>query len=252
MQHEKILGIDIGATGMKGAIIDMKTGQLLSERFRFATPKPAVPLSMADTFLEIIKAANWTEGLIGCGFPAIIKNGVAKSAANIDKSWIGTNVEKLFSEVSGLEVKATNDADAAGVAEMQFGAGKGEKGVVILITLGSGLGSAFFIDNKLVPNTELGHFFLKGHHQVVEQYASNKIRKKLNLSWTEWTKRFNKYIERIERLFSPDLIILGGGGSKSFNEFFPLLTTNTRIVRAQFQNNAGIIGAAQYAYQSKE
>lgn len=237
---------------MKGAIVDMKTGQLLSERFRFATPKPAIPLAMADTFMRIVEAANWTDGLVGCGFPAIVKNGVAQSAANIDKSWIGTNIEEVFGEVSGLTVKVTNDADAAGVAEMQFGAGKDEKGVVLLITLGSGLGSAFFIDGKLVPNTELGHFYLKGHKHVVERYASNKIRKDLNLSWSEWAKRFNQYIERIERLFSPDLIILGGGGSKRFKEYAHLLKTKTRVVPAQFQNNAGIIGAAQYAFQCAE
>jgi len=247
--EEKImLGIDVGASGMKGALVDLEKGTQYTERLRIPTPKPATPKAMAKVFKEIVDHFDYS-GPIGCGFPSIMKNGVARSAANIDKSWIGTDAEKLFSEITGCKVSVLNDADVAGVAEMKFGAGKGEQGVVLMITLGSGLGSALFVDQKLVPNTEFGHFFLKGHKQVAEKYASENARKDAGLDWKEWSGRFNEYLKLIERLFTPDLIILGGGGSKKFNKFEEHLIANARIKPAELLNRAGIVGAAHCAWE---
>lgn len=241
----KILGVDVGASGIKGAVVDIRNGEMLTERLRLETPQPATPEAMANTFSELIRMHKWS-GPVGCGFPAIIKNGVAKSAANIDRSWRGTNVAKLFSKASNCEVKVLNDADAAGIAEMQYGYGFGKKGVVLLLTLGSGIGSALFMDGRLVPNTELGHVFL--HGKIAERYAANSIRKKLDMGWDEWGTRLNEYLMHIERLFSPDLIILGGGVSKRFDQFEGFLNINIPVKPAKLLNNAGSIGAALYTY----
>ena len=246
MQNE-ILGIDIGGSGIKGAIIDRTTGQLLTERLKFATPSPATPAAVAETVMELIQALDFKGKLIGCGFPAIIMDGVAKSASNIDDSWVNIDVEKLLSKKTGCTVKVLNDADAAGIAEVSFGKAKGRKGVVLLITIGTGLGSALFVDGILVPNTELGHFHLRNQKVVVEKYASNAIRMEENLSWKAWTKRFNKYLARLERMFSPNLIILGGGTSKRFEFYGDMLEAKAEVVPAQFENEAGVIGAAMYA-----
>lgn len=245
--QDKILGIDIGGTGIKGAIIDMKTGKLLTERLKFATPQPATPKAVADTVKQLIKDLDYKGKLIGCGFPAIVMDGVAKSAANIDKSWLNVNIEKVLSKATGCKVKAVNDADAAGMAEIAFGKGQGRKGTVMLITIGTGLGSAMFTDGHLMRNTELGHFHLRGQKEVAEKFASNAVRKAEELDWKNWTKRFNQYIARIERMFSPSLIILGGGTSKRFDLYKDLLKSNADIVPAQFENEAGVIGAAMYA-----
>lgn len=244
MAENNILGIDVGASGIKGAIVNIDTGELISERFRLDTPKPALPEAMAATFAEVVKHFDW-KGKVGCGFPAVIKNGVAYTASNIDKKWIGTNAEQLFSKYAGVEVSVLNDADAAGVAEMEFGDAKGEKGTVILITVGSGLGSALFTDGHLVANTELGHFTLK--NQVAEHYASDATRKKEDLSWTEWALRFNDYIEHVEKLFYPNLIIIGGGASKKIHRYEEVLKSNCKVIPASLRNNAGIVGAALYA-----
>jgi polyphosphate glucokinase len=186
------------------------------------------------------------KGVVGCGFPAIVKNGVAHSAANIDKHWIGTNIEEVFGKACGTKVFATNDADAAGIAEMRHGAGKGEQGLVFLITIGTGLGTALFYKGMLVPNTELGHLIWK-KNKPVEAFCSSGARERLKISRTEWAKRFNDYLLHMERLFSPDLFILGGGESKYFENYKNLLTPQARVVPAQLLNNAGIIGAAAYA-----
>lgn len=247
MTKKEYLGVDIGASGVKGAIINIKTGELLSERLRIPTPNPSTPKAVAKTFAQLVSELKWKNKVIGCGFPAIIKNGVAHTAANIHKDWIGTNVEKLFSEATGCPVVVRNDADVAGVAEMSFGIGKNKKGTVLIVTVGSGLGSALFVNGHLLPNTEFGHFFLKGHNKVVEQYASDGVRKRKDLSWKEWGQRFNRYLLHIESLLSPDLIILGGGGSKKLSKFEACLSTNTPVVPAKLLNNAGIIGAAAYA-----
>lgn len=250
MQKHKVLGVDVGASGIKGGIVDVKTGELLTERLRIPTPLPATPNKMADTFVELLKLHGW-KGLVGCGFPSIVKKGVAHSAANIDAAWKGTNIEKVFGKASGLTVKALNDADAAGIAEMRFGAGKKVKGIVIVITIGSGLGSSIFLNGQLLTNTELGHIYLKGQDNIAEHYASSGAKKRLDLSWEDWAKRFNHYLKHIEHIFSPDMIILGGGASKRFNRFEDIITINTKVVPAKLLNNAGTIGAACHAYENK-
>lgn len=249
MIQREYLGVDIGASGIKGAIVDIKKGVLLTERLRIPTPSPSTPKAVAKAFAQLAKEFKWKNKFIGCGFPSIVKNGIAKTAANIHPSWIGTNIQKLFSEASGCDVFVKNDADVAGWAEMKFGAAKGIKGTVLIVTIGSGLGSALFVNGTLVPNTEFGHFYLKGHSKVVEQYTSDGARKKQELSWDVWGERFNEYLKHINLLVSPDLIILGGGSSKKFEKFREHITIKTPVVPANFLNNAGIIGAAIYAGQ---
>lgn len=248
MQEQTILGVDVGASGIKGAIIDIHTGELLSERLRFPTPDPSTPKEVAKIFKQLTKDIGW-DGPIGCGFPAIVKKGTAYTAANIHKSWIGTSVADLFSNATGQEVFVLNDADAAGMAEMRFGKGKGKDGIVILITIGSGLGSGVFMDGKLIPNTELGHLYLKGHKNVAEVYASNNAKKREDLSWETWAKRFDQYLQHLDLLFSPDLFILGGGTSKRFDLYEHLLTVAPPVVPATLLNNAGMVGAAIYAHE---
>jgi polyphosphate glucokinase len=236
-----ILGIDIGGSGIKGAPVDIKNGELLTERYRIPTPQPAVPNDVGDVVAEIARQFEW-KGPIGCTFPAIIKDGVAFSAANVDKSWIGTNGEKLFRKKTGCSTLLINDADAAGIAEMEFGAGKGEAGVVIMLTLGTGIGSALFLNGALVPNTELGHLEIRG--KDAEARASERIREERDLSWEKWAEKVDEYLQRVEFLFSPDLFIIGGGVSKKYDKFLPLLHTRARVVPAQLFNDAGIVGAA--------
>ncbi|MCP3928238.1 MAG: ROK family protein [Bacteroidetes bacterium] len=247
MHETKVLGIDVGASGIKGGIIDIHTGELLTERLRLPTPKPATPAKVAKTFVQLVKKIGYVKGPIGCGFPAIIKKGEAHSAANIHKDWVGLDVEKLLSKATGMKVSVLNDADAAGIAEMQFGVGKNETGTVLLITIGSGLGTALFRDGHLLPNSEFGHLILHGN--IAERFAADSIRKKLELSWKEWGKRFNEYLVHLDRLMAPDLVILGGGVSKRFDKFEKYLTANMRIEPAELRNNAGAVGAASYAYQ---
>jgi polyphosphate glucokinase len=236
-----ILGIDIGGSGIKGAPVNIDTGELLTERYRIPTPQPAIPDAVGDVVTEIVHQFEW-KGPIGCTFPAIIKDGVAFSAANVDKSWIGTNGQKLFRKKTGCPTLLINDADAAGIAEMEFGAGKGEMGVVIMLTLGTGIGSAVFLNGALVPNTELGHLEIRG--KDAESRASDRIREERDLSWEKWAEKIDEYLQRVEFLFSPDLFIIGGGVSKKYDKFLPLLHTRARIVPAQLFNDAGIVGAA--------
>ncbi|MEM9846390.1 MAG: ROK family protein [Bacteroidota bacterium] len=247
MEINKVLGIDIGASGIKGGIVNVHTGEMVTERLRIETPQPSTPEAVADAVAALCKMHKWRNGLIGVGFPAVIMKGEAKTAANISQEWIGTNVEELLGEVTNCPVIAVNDADAAGIAEMEFGAAKGELGTTVLITIGSGLGSAVFTDGKIVRNTEFGHFEMKG--MKAEHYASDKTRQKEDLSWKKWGKRFNEYLLQLNRLISPDLIILGGGGSKKFDEYKNQIELNVPIKIAQFRNKAGAIGAALYAYQ---
>ncbi|MFW5443160.1 MAG: polyphosphate--glucose phosphotransferase, partial [Methylococcaceae bacterium] len=205
----QILGVDIGGSGIKGAIVDTETGELVTERHRIETPKPATPEAVAQTLVQLVKHFNWS-GPVGCGFPASIQHGVARTAANLSDSFIGTDINKLFSEATNCPCYNLNDADAAGIAEMHFGVGTGQSGVVLLITIGTGLGTAFFSDGVLLPNTELGHLYMangiKGEH-----YASDAVRKAEDLGWKNWGRRFNEYLTMMEALFWPDLIILGGG-----------------------------------------
>ena len=237
----QILGVDIGGTGIKGAPIDTDTGALLAERYRIPTPEGAKPKEVAVTVAELARHFNW-HGPIGVGFPAAIRNGVALTAANIHKSWIGTNVAELFSGATGCPVRVINDADAAGLAEMTFGAGKGRMGVVLLVTIGTGLGTALFIDGRLLPNTELGHLEIRG--KDAERRASDAARQRRRLSWEKWALLLDEYLLTLERLFCPDLIILGGGVSKKHERFLPLLTVRTEVVPAQLLNEAGMVGAA--------
>jgi len=238
---KEILGIDIGGTGIKGAPVDVDSGNLLAPRFRLHTPNPAKPRPVAETVGEVARHFAWS-GPIGCGFPAVVQSGVVRSAANIHNKWIGVDAQALFAETCGYPVKVINDADAAGLAEMTFGAGQGRKGVVLLITIGTGLGSALFTDGHLVPNTELGHIEIDG--EDAETRASDAARQREKLSWKRWGKRFNKYLSTLEYLFSPDLFILGGGISKEYENFIPLLSLRAEVQPARLLNEAGIIGAA--------
>jgi polyphosphate glucokinase len=236
-----VLGIDIGGTGIKGAPVETRSGQLLADRHRIVTPHPATPQAVTAVVGELAQFFDWS-GPAGATFPAIVKHGVACSAANVDHEWIGTDAAKLFSDAIGGEVTVVNDADAAGIAEMTFGAGKGRSGVVIMVTLGTGIGSALFIDGTLVPNTELGHLKM-GKHDA-EKLAAESVREDENLSWKEWAGRLDEYLTMVEALFSPDLFIVGGGISKKSDKFLPRLSIETEIVPAQLLNEAGIVGAA--------
>lgn len=240
--HSKItLGIDIGGSGIKGAPVDTETGVLLEERYRVVTPQPATPEAVADCVEKIVQHFDWT-GRIGCGFPSAIKQGVVMTAANVDSSWIGTDGKALFEQRTGCKVNLINDADAAGLAEMHFGAGKNHRGVVIMITLGTGIGTALFTNGELLPNAELGHIEIRG--KDAESRASEAAKDRKGLSWAEWAVRLNEYFSHIERLLWPDLIIVGGGASKHWERFAPLLTVHAQIVPARLLNQAGIIGAA--------
>jgi polyphosphate glucokinase len=236
-----VLGIDIGGTGIKGAPVDTRTGQLLADRHRILTPHPATPEAVTGVVAELAKFFDWT-GPAGAAFPAVIKHGVAKTAANVDPQWIGTDAAKLFTEAIGSDVTVVNDADAAGIAEITFGAGKGRDGVVIMVTLGTGIGSALFVDGTLVPNTELGH--LKMGKKDAEKRAAESVREEQGLTWKAWSSRLDAYLVMLEALFWPDLIIVGGGISKKSDKFLPRLTLEVEVVPAQLLNEAGIVGAA--------
>lgn len=248
MNQNEILGIDIGGTGIKGAIVDVEKGVLLTERIRRQTPHPATPKSVAATVQKLIAELKY-EGPVGVGFPAIVRRGVAGSAANIDDSWIGTNIEKILEKKTGLPFFALNDADAAGIATMAFGEGKAcaKDGVVVMITIGTGLGGALFVDGELMPNLEIGQIFLKNQKVVAEKFISNKIRKDTNMSWPEFGKKFNKFLSHVDAVLNPDLIVLGGGASKSFADYKKFLKTNAEVRAATLANAAGTVGAAVYA-----
>lgn len=240
----KALGIDIGGSGIKGAIVDTETAELVSERMRVDTPQPSTPAAVAGAVKELIALLDYN-GPVGCTFPAIVKHGVMHSAANVDKSWIGTDGQTLFEQTVGMPFIVLNDADAAGVAEMTFGAGKGRNGIVILLTFGTGIGSAVFLDGKLLPNTEFGHLQLRG--KEAEARAAARIKDEKELTWEEWAERVNEYLMHLEFIFSPDLFIFGGGVSKRHEKFFKYFTLNTELVPAHFFNDSGIIGAAMAA-----
>jgi polyphosphate glucokinase len=236
-----ILGIDIGGSGIKGAPVNIENGTLLAERHRIDTPEGALPQDVVRVVGEIAKHFNW-QGPIGCTFPAVIKYGVAYTAANVDRSWIGTDGQKMVEDLTACPTLFLNDADAAGVAEMEFGAGKGEKGVVIMLTFGTGIGSAVFANRTLLPNTEFGHIQIRG--KDAEHRASDRVRKEKELNWEDWAERVNEYIGYMDYLFWPDLFIIGGGVSAKQEKFLPFIRTRARIVPAQLLNDAGIVGAA--------
>ncbi|MCC2605433.1 polyphosphate--glucose phosphotransferase [Planctobacterium marinum] len=242
----RILGVDVGGSGIKGAIVDTATGEMLTERHRIPTPQPATPQAVADTIKQLVTHFQW-KGPIGCGFPAAIQHGVAKTAANVDDAFIDTHIEKLFAATTGCDVYCVNDADAAGMAEFKLGKGQEHKqGIVIFVAVGTGLGTAVFTNGELLPNTELGHIYLDNGHEA-ERYAADSARKREDLKWKQWAPRFNHYLTTMEALFWPDLIILGGGASKKMEKFESLLTLKTPVVAATLLNEAGIIGAAVYA-----
>jgi polyphosphate glucokinase len=236
-----VLGIDIGGSGIKGAPVDVSTGTLTEERHRVETPQPSKIDQMVAAVAEVAKRFGEADR-VGVTFPGVVLGGVTRTAANVDKSWIDAPAAELLSDAVGRQVTVLNDADAAGVAEMRFGAGRGQRGVVIMLTLGTGIGSALFVDGRLVPNTELGHLELHGHD--AEQRAAERAREEEDLSWPDWAHRVQKYLRHVENLFWPDLIVLGGGVSKRSDKFLPLIHTRTRVVPAELQNNAGIVGAA--------
>lgn len=235
------LGIDVGGSGIKGAIIEVDTGELVSKRLRVPTPDPSVPDAVAASIAELVKELDW-QGPVGVGFPAVIMDGIARSAANIDPAWVGVDVAGLLRKSTDCPCFVINDADAAGVAEMRFGNGKGRLGTVIMLTVGTGIGSAMFVDGVLYPNTELGHLRLKAG--PAERYASAAVRKKELLGWKPWAMRLNKVFAQIERLFSPGLIIVGGGVSRKHEKFFSFLDVSAELQPALLRNRAGIIGAA--------
>jgi polyphosphate glucokinase len=237
----EILGIDIGGSGIKGALVDIENGELTVERHRIPTPQPSNPAAVAEVVAEIVQHFDW-QGPIGCTFPAVIKKGHVYTAANVDPGWIGINGEQLLSEKTGCPVLLLNDADAAGIAEMNFGAGKGRDGVVIVHTFGTGIGSAIFNNGQLLPNTEFGHLEIRC--KEAEHRASARNRTDEGLKWKTWAWRVNEFLGRMEGLFWPDLFIIGGGISRKHEKFLLLLETRAEIQPAQMQNQAGIIGAA--------
>lgn len=242
-----VFGVDIGGSGIKGAPVDLERGTLAEERHKVLTPQPATPDGVAGRVAEVVAHFGWT-GPVGVTFPGVVTGSTVRTAANVDRSWIGVDAGTLLSDrLGGLPVTVMNDADAAGIAEMTFGAGRGRKGTVILLTLGTGIGSALFVDGRLVPNTELGHLELKGHD--AETRASTKAKEDEDLTWEHWaTKRLTKYLAHVEMLFSPELFILGGGVSRKADRFLPLIKgIRAEIVPAELQNNAGIVGAGMAA-----
>lgn len=252
--NDLAIGIDIGGTGMKGGVVDTRTGNLVGERFRIPTPQPATPEACATVVREIVdelqgrELAPAPDSAIGIDFPAVVKNGVTLSAANVDESWIGADLEGIMSAaLDGRKVYALNDADAAGLAEAIYGQGRDKPGLIAVITLGTGIGSALIINGQLVPNTELGHLEIDGHD--AETQASARARETHELSWKKYGKRLRRYFTHVEMLFTPDLFIIGGGISKNPEKFLPYFEEDVRtpIVMAELRNNAGIVGAAVWA-----
>lgn len=244
-----ILGVDIGGTGIKGAPVDSIKGELLAERLRIETPQPSTPEACAGVIATIARNFDWS-GAIGVGYPGVIRAGaITTTAANVDPGWINLDARALLEEVTGCPVTLINDADAAGLAEIRFGVGRGEAGVVMMLTVGTGIGSALFTNGHLVPNTELGH--LKIRDKDAERRASDRVRVVKELSWKDWALRFDEYLRYVEFLFNPDLFIIGGGASKNFSKFASLLTVRAPVVPAQMLNEAGIVGAAMVALESQ-
>ncbi|MDQ1635672.1 MAG: polyphosphate glucokinase [Frankiaceae bacterium] len=236
-----VFGLDIGGSGVKGAPVDVSSGMLAGDRFRVPTPQPATPAAVAGVVAEVTAHFDWS-GPVGATFPAVVKQGTALTAANVDGSWIGTDINAVLGETTGCRVTAVNDADAAGIAEMAFGAGRDRSGVVVMTTLGTGIGTAVFLDGRLLPNTELGHLEIDGYDG--ETRASDSAREREGLSWDDWAERLTRYLRHLEDLLWPDLIILGGGVSKKANKYLSSLRVRTEVVPATLLNNAGIVGAA--------
>jgi polyphosphate glucokinase len=241
----QVLGVDIGGTGIKAAPVDLTTGTLVADRVKLATPHPAEPDAVAAIVRDLVAGFGWT-GPAGIAFPGVIRDGITRTAANLDPAWIGLPARALFGKATGLQVSLINDADAAGLAEMTFGAGAGRKGTVLMLTFGTGIGSALFIDGILVPNTEFGHIEIRG--KDAETRASEHAKELHDLSWEKWAAKVDEYLAHMEALLSPGLFIVGGGISRKSDKFLPLLTGLTApVVPAAMHNDAGIIGAAMAA-----
>ena len=242
----KILGMDIGGSGIKAAIVDTKTGELISDRHRIATPNPATPQAVAQVVKEMINHFNW-EKAVGCSFPTTIIDGKCIHSGNLNEKWKNVQVDDYFKDACNVPFYISNDADLAGLAEITLGAGKRKKGLVLVITIGTGIGSALFIDGKLVTNTEFGHVYMQGHKKIAEKYASNAAREREDLKWKAWAARYNEYLNFINSICYPDLFILGGGISKHFKKYGEYFDLKDKIVPAELKNFAGIVGAALYA-----
>ncbi len=241
----EVLGIDIGGTGIKGAVVDVEKGELTTERHRIPTPRPATPEAVAEVIRQMVKHFNW-KGIVGCGFPTPLQHGMCTFGSNLHPDFKGVQVDELFKSVTGNEFFIVNDADAAGLAEVSFGAGKGQNGVVIVVTIGTGIGSALFLDGKLLPDTEFGHI-LSHKGEIFERYCADSARRREDLGKKRWAKRLNKYFNHINFILSPEMIIVGGGASKKMEKLKPHFTAEVPIVAATTQNEAGIIGAAMAA-----
>jgi polyphosphate glucokinase len=241
----EVLGIDIGGTGIKGNIVNVSTGELLGEKFKIRTPYPATPEAIMECLQQMVDHFDWKGKKIGIGFPAVIKHGISLTASNIDKKFINYPIDEQFSKALGCDVKVVNDADAAGIAEITYGKGKDVKGLVIFITLGTGIGSALFLDGRLIGNTEFGH--LKYKKSIFEKYASNSARENKKMSWHKWAAELNIYLNHIDLLLSPDLILIGGGVSKHFDQYKEYLDVKVPAIPASMLNDAGIVGAAMAA-----
>jgi polyphosphate glucokinase len=243
-------GIDFGGTGIKGAPVDLEGGELTGERARIDTPRPSTPTAVAEVFAELLERFPDSQGPVGVTVPGVVVKGVVSSAANIDKHWIGEDADRLFTDRNGRDVHVVNDADAAGLAEVRYGAAKGRRGLVIVTTLGTGIGSALVYDGVLVPNSELGHLEIDGHD--AEKRAATSARVREDLSWDDWAKRLTTYYSKLEQLFSPELFVVGGGISKKADQFVPLIEIETEILPARLRNAAGIVGAALYATENND
>ena len=246
----ELLGIDIGGSGIKGAIVDTETGELLTERHRIPTPQPAFPIAVANVVQQIVEHFDW-QGPVGCCFPTVVKRGKCLSKSNMHQDWVGVQIDELFSETCGIPFYVANDADLAGVAEMTLGAGKGQQGKVMMITVGTGLGTGLFYNGVLIPNLELGHVRHTDGNPI-EHFAADSARKRDGLKTKQWAVRFDEFLHHVVRVFSPDYFILGGGQSKKYDKFKDILTVDVPIGVARFLNNAGIVGAAMYAKERSE
>jgi polyphosphate glucokinase len=244
-----VLGIDIGGTGVKAAPVDVATGRLLAERVKLPTPNPAVPDQVAQVVGQLIDRFGWS-GPVGITFPGVVSGGIIRTAANLDRAWIGIDAVRFFGDATRQPVTVLNDADAAGLAEMRFGSGKGQQGTVLMLTFGTGIGSALFYNDVLLPNTEFGHIEI--HGKDAEARASERAREEGDLSWEKWADRVDTYLDKMEALLSPDLFIIGGGISRKSDKFLPRLTLHARVVPAALHNDAGIVGAAMAAAARRE
>ena len=242
----KAFGVDVGGTGIKGSVVDLEAGLLAEARFRIPTPQPAIPQAVGAMIAKVVSHHAW-DGPVGVALPAVVQGGVVRTAANIDQSWIGVDADELLGEMLAAEVTMLNDADAAGLAEMRFGEGAGRSGVVLVLTFGTGIGSALFVDGRLVPNTELGHLEFRG--MPAEHYAAGRLveREDMKIDW--WAGRVNEYLQHLERVLSPDLIVFGGGISKRFDEYSHEFQTRAPVRPAKLRNNAGIVGAAMASHE---